>query len=59
MELAAVVALDMLRVGIGFGVCVLYVAAIFLLLKLRPAHPGYLEDMVSEVSVALARIRRG
>ena len=57
MELAAVIALDVLRVGIGLGVCVIYVVAIFSLLKLRPAHVGYMEDLVAEVSLALTKFR--
>ncbi len=57
MELAAVIALDVFRIGIGLGVCVVYVVAICSLLKLRPAHVGYMEDLIAEFSLALTRFR--
>ena len=55
MEMAAAIGLDYVRILIGFGVLCVYVAAIYLLLSLRPAHPGYLSDMVDEVKRALEK----
>ncbi len=58
MWASAVVGLDYVRVLIGIGVLAAYSGMIGGLLALRPAHEGYLMDLVDEVAQAIRKSPR-
>ena len=58
MWASAVVGLDYVRVLIGIGVLAAYSGMIGGLLAIRPAHEGYLMDLVDEVAQAIRKSPR-
>lgn len=53
-QIVAAVRFDWIHFVVGIGVCCAYSLAIYLLLKIRPARPHYMADLVAEVSQVIA-----